>query len=73
MRKSTWAIIGWSALCLVWAVAYMPKTYCFSALCSAVAEAQKTQFIQGNLMGWFIGTVLLSLVWFASRPSASRG
>jgi hypothetical protein len=77
-RKMTWAIIAWSTLMLVWIVAGI------ASASSKVDEACGSGLYQqdcrdaytagagvgvGLLIGlWFMGFVVLALVWFMTRP-----
>ncbi len=76
-RKMTWALIVWSALILIWAVSGAAGNSCSrqkgSAYLSAHNAAQACQAGTGIgvaliLIVGFFGFVLLSLIWFMSRP-----
>jgi hypothetical protein len=78
-RKMTWAIIAWSVLCSVWAIAgassasgtpadcahnaYLSAKTCNDA--SDVGTAIGVGLIGGL---WFFGFIVLSIIWFMSRP-----
>jgi hypothetical protein len=67
-RKATWALIIWTALMAVWL---------FYALANpATSEERYVPFVIvftaiALILCWFIGLVILALVWFMSRPKAN--
>ena len=64
LRKMSWALISWSVLCLVWII-----TGVNSANPHGTAEQAGTAIGAGLIFGlWFMGFVVLSLVWFMTRP-----
>lgn len=63
MRKATWAILIWTALAVVWIVTGWQSVDATTA--GQVGGAIGTGII---LFFWFIGFIVLSIVWFMSRP-----
>jgi hypothetical protein len=69
-RKMTWAIVIWTVLMLIWVI---------SGLQSAGASGNtSTAYTAGVgiaitfLFGiWFVGFIILALIWFMSRPKAN--
>jgi hypothetical protein len=75
----SWALIVWSGLMLAWVVAAAGQASGVSAECKADTllgpetcnNAQDTGTAIGVgllIVLWFIGFVVLSLVWFMTRP-----
>jgi hypothetical protein len=73
-RKMTWALIVWSALMLFWVIAGAGATNCgrFAPDSGerAGCEAGAGIGIAGLIFLWFLGFVVLALVWFMTRPKA---
>lgn len=79
-RKMTWALIIWSLLMLAWIIAGTassdPTSYCEShpsrylslKSCEAAHDAGTGIGIGILIFLWFLGFVVLSLVWFMTRP-----
>lgn len=70
-RKMTWVLIIFSALMLVWIIAGASSTNCGSE----TTQAGKSGCEAGTGIGvgiiiflWFLGFVVLSLIWFMTRP-----
>ena len=67
-RKATWALIIWTALMAAWL---------FYALANpATSEERYVPFVivftaVALILCWFVGLVILALVWFMSRPKAN--
>lgn len=76
LRKMTWVLIGWSVLMLVWviggATSVDPSDDCrgeeFRGACEAGSEAGEALGIGALIFLWFLGFVVLSLIWFMTRP-----
>lgn len=83
-RKMTWVILIWTAICLVWIVAGTSSGVSHNrAYCKAHTDAYfsmhdcLTASNTGTGIGvvlvfvlWFMGFVVLALIWFMSRPRA---
>jgi hypothetical protein len=80
-RKMTWVLIAWSALTVVWAVvggvssAHEAHKYCeqtrWQETCEQAHNAG-TAIGVGMVLGvGFAGFIVLSLVWFMTRPKAA--
>ena len=81
-RKMTWAILAWSGLMLTWMIAgtaSRPSQDCATdpdvingviSLHTCQAASDVGTGIGVVLIGflWFVGFIVLSLVWFMSRP-----
>jgi hypothetical protein len=81
----TWAILVWTAIFTVWiggGIGYRPSKDCATdpavvsgtlSLDSCQAASDVGTGIGVVLIGflWFIGFIVLSLVWFISRPRAA--
>ena len=70
-RKMTWVLIIFSALMLAWIIAGANSTHCGSK----ANEAARSGCEAGTGIGvgiiiflWFLGFVVLSLIWFMTRP-----
>lgn len=75
-RKATWALVIFSALMLIWIVAGVAAN---SDNCSGLTGAELTGCQAGTAIGggigvtiiltiWFIGFIVLGLIWLMSRP-----
>jgi hypothetical protein len=71
-RKATWAIVVWTILMAVWVVAGAGAA---SDLPPAGSEAEQAGRAIGAGLGitliiiiWFIGFIVLGLIWLMSRP-----
>ena len=85
-RKMTWALLIWSVVCLVWVVGGSISGHAHNvASCAHQADAFFTQkdcqnasdagtaIGAGLVIGlWFMGFLVLSLVWFMTRPRGQR-
>lgn len=75
-RKMTWALLVWSGLMLAWIVSATATEVCGDyAPGSADREACELGEDVGTGIGvafiffvWFLGFVILSIVWFMTRP-----
>lgn len=76
-RKMTWAILVWTALMAVWAIAGAASNNCGSQKGDQYLSAHDAQAAcaAGTGIGvalifflWFIGFIILAIVWFMSRP-----
>lgn len=74
-RKATWAIVVWTAIFAIWIVGGLASAdigqNCLGAdqgLCEAAQTAGTGigVFLVGMI--WFIGFIILAIVWFMSRP-----
>ena len=76
-RKATWAVVLWTALFAVWIVAGVGNTggNCAGMTGDELAACQAGTAIGAGLgvsfliMLWFIGFIVLAVIWFASRPN----
>jgi hypothetical protein len=71
----TWALIIWSALMAIWIIGGASSTDCGQY----ADEASKSGCEAGTGIGvaalvflWFLGFVVLGLVWFMTRPKDRR-
>jgi hypothetical protein len=86
-RKMTWTIVIFSALMLLWAIVGAHDTTSQQSLSQCVAQNQGVLSAHdckslngagaaigvGLLVGlWFMGFIVLSLVWFMTRPRTAR-
>ncbi len=75
-RKMTWAILIWTAVMVAWIVsgASAVSNNCAGETGDALATCQAATAIGGGiavtLIGfiWFIGFIVLSVIWFMTRP-----
>jgi preprotein translocase subunit SecG len=70
-RKMTWALIMWSVLMLVLTVSATNSADCGSKgdkYSQAGCEAGAGIGVGIMLVLWFIGFIVLSLIWFMTRP-----
>lgn len=67
-RKMTWALIIWSALILVWAIGGGASAECENEEYTSACEAGTGIGIAIVLFLGFVGFVILSLIWFMTRP-----
>jgi len=75
-RKATWAVVLWTVLFAVWIVAGASSTSnnCAGRVGSDLSSCQAGTAIGGGLavtflvIVWFLGFVVLSLIWLMSRP-----
>lgn len=74
-RKMTWAIIAWSALMLIWIIVGTNAADCGSKTGAQKSgcEAGAGIGIAGLMFLWFIGFVVLALIWFMTRPRDRGG
>ena len=74
-RKTTWALIAWTALMVVWLIASATAT---ATSCPATGgSADDCRGYVGIAVGvilfiWFAGAVPLSIVWSATRGQPGR-
>jgi RNA polymerase subunit RPABC4/transcription elongation factor Spt4 len=76
-RKATWAVVIWTVLMAIWIIAgsqQTPDKTCAGETGSALDLCQSAYHL-GTGIGvtllfalWFIGFVILSLIWLMSRP-----
>lgn len=80
-RKMTWTIWVWNALILIWIIggtssrpsqscqadAYLSKHDCISA-----SDAGTAIGVGLIVFLWFMGFIVLSLVWFMTRPKPAH-
>jgi uncharacterized protein (DUF983 family) len=69
----TWLLIVFSALMLAWLVSVLAQSNnCaheqFHQLCKASEDAQRSNDFVIVLVIYFMGFVILALVWFMTRP-----
>lgn len=75
-RKATWALVIWTAIFAIWIAA---GTGSVANNCAGLVGDDLTLCQSGTAIGgglavtfliflWFMGFVVLSLVWFMSRP-----
>lgn len=75
-RKSTWAIVLWTALFVVWIAAGVSGV---SNRCDGLTGQELSVCQAGTAIGggigvtlliflWLIGAAILTIIWFASRP-----
>jgi zinc-ribbon domain len=74
-RKMTWVLIGFTVLMAIWAIAGTGQTDCGDL--TDEAEKLGCDAGEGIAVGiifllWFLGFVVLSLVWFMTRPKDRR-
>ena len=70
-RKMTWALIIWSVLMLIWVIAGTSGANCGSKgdqYSKAGCEAGTGIGVGIVIFLWFVGFVVLSLIWFMTRP-----
>lgn len=75
-RKATWALVIWTGLMALWAVAGVSAVgdNCAGRTGSALEACQAGTAIGGGIgltliaMVWFIGFIVLALIWLMSRP-----
>jgi hypothetical protein len=85
-RKMTWAILLWSGVMLAWLVGSIASasaadcTSDFGATSGFLTKQACLDASSGGGIGlalisslWFLGTVVLSVIWFASRPLWRQG
>lgn len=76
-RKATWALVVWNVLMLAWVVSGASSV---SKNCSGLTGAELSGCQAGTAIGgtiafsfiamiWFLGFVVLALIWLMSRPS----
>ena len=73
-RKMTWAIVIWTVLMLVWGIAgsQSVSSNCpglDAATCQAATAVGTGIGLSVLFFIWFIGFIILSIIWFMSRPS----
>lgn len=80
-RKASWAIIVWTVLFAIWAIVGIAGNDCGSQKGDQYLSAQdaQTACAAGTGIGvalifvlWFIGFVVLSILWFLTRNRNSR-
>jgi hypothetical protein len=74
-RKMTWAILVWCVLMAVWIVAALgtdTSSHCaheaYRSACEAGSDAGKGIGVVALWFVWFFGFIVLSLIWFMTRP-----
>jgi len=67
LRKMTWLIYAWSTFCLVWIIQ-------IGASHQHGVNDHAAAGIAGSLVIviWFMGFIVLSLIWFMTRPKEKR-
>jgi hypothetical protein len=78
-RKMTWAVAIWTVLFAIWGItgASAVSDNCAGQTGDALATCQAATAIGGGIgltfifMLWFIGFIILSLIWFMSRSKHS--
>jgi predicted small integral membrane protein len=77
-RKMTWVLIIWSALMLAWIINAGVGADC-SEQVGQYQQAKQSGCEAGTGIGigllitlWFMGFVVLGMVWFMTRPKTSR-
>ncbi len=78
-RKMTWAILIWTALFIAWAAAGTSAVgnNCVGLSGTALSNCQAATAVGGGIglalifMLWFIGFVVLAIIWFMSRPKST--
>ena len=81
-RKSTWGLVIWTAVMAVWIVAGAGNA---SSVCSHNTSEYLSQQTYSSLCGagagigivllgglWFIGFIVGTVIWFASKPSSPK-
>lgn len=68
----TWVLIIWSALILVWAIAGGASADCENEEFTSACEAGTGIGIALILILGFFGFVILSLIWFMTRPKGRQ-
>ena len=75
-RKMTWVIIAWCVLMAIWIIAGIANSdsasHCahetYRGACEAGSTAGTGIAVVALWFIWFFGFVILSLIWFMSRP-----
>lgn len=75
-RKMTWVIVVWCALMAAWIVGVIASTHpasecareTYRGACEAGATAGTGIGVLALWFIWFFGFIVLSLIWFMSRP-----
>lgn len=70
-RKMSWALIIWTIIMAIWAIAGGSSADCGSQgdqYSQAGCQAGTGIAIALIIVIWFIGFVVLSLIWFMTRP-----
>ncbi len=70
-RKMTWAIVAWSVLILIWAIAGGASNKCAdqaTKLNKDACEAGTGIGVGIILFLGFLGFIVLALIWFMTRP-----
>jgi hypothetical protein len=67
-RKMTWALIVWSGLILAWAIGGAASNHCDQQAYTSACQAGTGIGVALILGLGFFGFVLLSLIWFMTRP-----
>lgn len=78
-RKATWAIVIWTVLAILWIVAGASNVASTpqdcgvldQATCDAATAAGAGIGITLILIIWFLGFIVLGLVWLMSRPGST--
>jgi hypothetical protein len=74
LRKMTWALIIWSVLFLIWIISAGGSANCsdqagrYQGAKQSGCEAGTGIAIVGLIVVWFMGFVVLSIIWYMSRP-----
>lgn len=67
-RKSTWALLLWCALIIVWVFAGVAASNCESEQYSEACEAGAGIGVLLVLFIGFVGFLFFSIIWFMTRP-----
>lgn len=76
-RKATWALVIWTTVFVIWIVAGIASVPVPTVADCGVLDQQTCQAatnigagigVTFLLIVWFIGFLILSLIWFMSRP-----
>lgn len=75
-RKMTWTIIAWCVLMAIWIIGAIasadPESQCAREAYRGACEAGSTAGTGIGVLAlwfiWFFGFIILSLIWFMTRP-----
>lgn len=69
-RKMTWAIVIWTVLMLIWVISGLNAAGASGNTSTAYAAGVGIA-ITFIFFIWFVGFIILALIWFMSRPKAN--